>query len=145
MRIDYYTLISVIGAALAFAMKQKKMDIDAKKGEIQMLLRALSEHRAQIGNAVAELTRLLTQAEELGGKDEFLKTFTEARETPPVSLSASAQFRLENLKRRLFMAQTREADLREQFAAVLQERSSELFALKLLVDEATQLRSAIAK
>lgn len=121
------------------------MSLEGEKAEVQALLKRLEERRTYIVKAAENIDRLLVQAGVSESDQRLFTTLQEARAPISVSLSAKALLRLEALKKRLFLAQTREADIREQLDFVFGNCAETLLELQLIIDETKELRTEIGK
>lgn len=121
------------------------MSLEGEKAEVQALLKRLGERRIHIVKAAENIDRLLAQVSASESDQRLFTALQDAHASTPVSLSPKALLRLEALKKRLFLAQTREADIREQLDLVFGDCTETLLDLQLIIDETKELRTEIGK
>ena len=121
------------------------VNLEEEKAEVRVLLKQLEERRTHILKAAEDIGRLLAQSNASENSQRLFTALQEAREPTSVVLSARALSRLDALKKRLFMAQTRETDIREQLDLVFDNCKETLLELQLTIDETKALRHELSK
>ena len=121
------------------------VNLEEEKAEVRALLKQLEERRTHILKAAEDIDRLLAQSNASENSQRLFTAIQEAREPASVVLSARALTRLDALKKRLFMAQTRETDIREQLDLVFDNCKETLLELQLAIDETKALRHELSK
>lgn len=121
------------------------VNLEEEKAEVRALLKQLEERRTHILKAAEDIDRLLAQSNASENSQRLFTALQEARESTSVVLSARALSRLDALKKRLFMAQTRETDIREQLDFAFDNCKETLLELQLTIDETKALRHELSK
>lgn len=121
------------------------VNLEDEKTEIQILLKRLNAHRVQLINATEDIERLIAQSRISQNGQKLFTMFQDACTPATATLSTTAVTRLEALKKRLFMAQARESDIREQLGLVFNHCEETSAELRLIINETKTLRTAISK
>lgn len=121
------------------------VNLEEGKAEVHALLKRLNEHRTQLINATEDIERLITHSRVSENGQKLLTAFREACAPAPATLSTAAAARLEALKKRLFMAQAREADIREQLGLIFSNCEETSAELQQIIGETRALRREIDK